>query len=139
MKPTARRRARECAVQALYSWQLSRNNIDDIEVEFLSELDMKEVDVAYFRELFLGVATSTNELDKLMIPFLSRPLEDLGYIEYAVLCIALFELNKRHDIPYKVVINEAIELSKIFGAEGSYKFINGVLDKFNPQIRSINQ
>ena len=112
MKPAARRRARECAVQALYSWQLSQNDIADVEYQFLSEQDVKDVDVLYFRELLSGVATNSAYLDGLMKPYLSRLLEELGQVEKAVLRIALFELSKRDDVPYKVAINEAIELAK---------------------------
>ena len=127
MKPAARRRARECAVQALYSWQLSHNDIADVEYQFLAEQDVKDVDVLYFRELLSGVATNS--------AYLSRQLEELGQVEKAVLRIALFELSKRDDVPYKVAINEAIELAKTFGAEDSHKFVNGVLDKAAPVIR----
>lgn len=135
MKPVTRRRARECAVQVLYSWQLSHNDIADIEAQFLVEQDTSDVDIAYFHELYSGAAMHSHELDKLMVPYLSRHLEELGHIERAVLRIALFELSKCQDVPYKVAINEAIELAKIFGAEESYKFINGVLDKVAPQVR----
>ncbi|CAJ0991402.1 Transcription antitermination protein NusB [Sodalis praecaptivus] len=96
---------------------------------------MSDVDVAYFCELYAGAATNAQELDKLMAPYLSRQLEELGHVERAVLRIALFELSKRQDVPYKVAINEAIELAKTFGAEESHKFINGVLDKVAPEIR----
>lgn len=102
MKPAARRRARECAVQALYSWQLSQNDIADVEYQFLAEQDVKDVDVLYFRELLTGVATNTAYLDGLMKPYLSRLLEELGQVEKAVLRIALYELSKRSDVPYKV-------------------------------------
>ena len=102
MKPAARRRARECAVQALYSWQLSQNDISDVEYQFLAEQDVKDVDVLYFRELLSGVATNSAYLDGLMKPYLSRLLEELGQVEKAVLRIALFELSKRSDVPYKV-------------------------------------
>lgn len=135
MKPAARRRARECAVQALYSWQLSKNDIADVELQFLSEQDVKDVDIAYFRELLSGVAVNAASLDALMAPVLSRQLEELGQVERAVLRIALFELSKRDDVPYKVVINEAIELAKTFGAADSHKFVNGVLDKVAPTVR----
>lgn len=135
VKPAARRRARECAVQALYSWQLSQNDIADVEYQFLAEQDVKDVDVLYFRELLTGVATNSAYLDGLMQPYLSRQLEELGQVEKAVLRIALFELSKRDDVPYKVAINEAIELAKTFGAEDSHKFVNGVLDKAAPAIR----
>ncbi|WP_457913722.1 transcription antitermination factor NusB [Candidatus Gillettellia adelgis] len=129
MKPITRRRAREWTVQALYSWQLSKNNIADIVSHFLTEQDINGVDIPYFRALFFGVAMNINMLDTLMTPILSRRLDELGQIERAVLHIALFELKMRKDIPYKVVINEAIELTKIFGASDSHKFVNGVLDK----------
>ena len=135
MKPAARRRARECAVQALYSWQLSKNDIADVELEFLTEQDVKDVDIAYFRELLAGVANSAEKLDALMAPYLSRQLDELGQVERAILRLALFELSKRQDVPYKVAINEAIELAKTFGAEDSHKFVNGVLDKAAPAIR----
>ncbi|MDR0806938.1 MAG: transcription antitermination factor NusB [Enterobacteriaceae bacterium] len=138
MKPSARRRARECAVQALYSWQLSKNDIADVELEFLTEQDVKDVDVTYFRELFSGAAINAGELDKLMSPYLSRTLDELGQIERAILRVAVYELSKREDVPYKVVINEAIELAKTFGAEDSHKFVNGVLDKIVPRLRVRN-
>ncbi len=136
MKPAARRRARECAVQAIYSWQLSKNDIADVELEFLTEQDVKDVDITYFRELLTGVATNAEKLDALMAPYLSRQLEELGQVERAILRLALFELSKRQDVPYKVAINEAIELAKVFGAEDSHKFVNGVLDKAGPHIRT---
>lgn len=135
MKPAARRRARECALQALYSWQLSKNEIADVEYQFLAENDVKDVDVLYFREILAGVATNSAYLDSLMQPHLSRRLDELGQVEKAALRIAIYELSKRDDVPYKVAINEGIELAKTFGAEDSHKFVNGVLDKLAPNIR----
>ncbi|WP_272578194.1 MULTISPECIES: transcription antitermination factor NusB [unclassified Providencia] len=135
MKPTARRRARECAVQAIYSWQLSGNNVSDVEYEFIAEQDMSDVDVIYFRELLSGVANNAAKLDQLMAPFLSRQLEELGQVEKAILRVAMYELSYREDVPYKVAINEGIELAKVFGAEDSHKFVNGVLDKAAPAVR----
>lgn len=135
MKPAARRRARECAVQAIYSWQLSGNDIADVELEFLSEQDTQGVDIAYFRELLVGVAINATRLDKAMAPYLSRQLEELGQVEKAILRLAMFELSFRKDVPYKVAINEAIELAKVFGADDSHKFVNGVLDKAAPTVR----
>lgn len=132
-----RRRARECAVQAIYSWQVSKNDLSDVEANFIAEQDMKGVDSKYFRELLNGVAKNTAILDEKMTPFLtSRTTGELGEVELAVLRIATYELLRREDVPYKVVINEAIELTKIFGAEDSHKFVNGVLDKLAPTIRS---
>jgi len=135
VKPAARRRARECAVQAIYSWQLSGNPIAEVEYEFIAEQDMSDVDVNYFRELLSGVATNAIKLDQLMAPYLSRQLEELGQVEKAILRISMFELSFREDVPYKVAINEGIELAKVFGAEDSHKFVNGVLDKAAPAVR----
>ncbi|QIQ22232.1 transcription antitermination factor NusB [Zophobihabitans entericus] len=137
MKPNARHRARECAVQAIYSWQLSQNSITDVEVSFMAEQDMKGVDTKYFRELLQGVVRHYGEFDEAMKPYLTdRSVEELGQVERAILRLALYELTKREDVPYKVVINEAIELTKTFGAEDSHKFVNGVLDKIAPTIRT---
>lgn len=136
MKPNTRHCARKYAVQAIYSWQLSQNSITDIEAQYLVDQDMKGVDTKYFRDLIYGVAKNYGELDRLMAPYLTaRLVDELGQIEKAVLRIALFELTKREDVPFKVVINEAVGLTKEFGAEESYKFINGVLDKVAPIIR----
>jgi len=135
VKPAARRRARECAVQAIYSWQLSGNPIAEVEYEFIAEQDMSDVDVNYFRELLSGVATNATKLDQLMAPYLSRQLEELGQVEKAILRVSMFELSFREDVPYKVAINEGIELAKVFGAEDSHKFVNGVLDKAAPAVR----
>ncbi|MCX2956690.1 MAG: N utilization substance protein B, partial [Candidatus Regiella insecticola] len=88
-----------------------KNNIADIQSYFLSEQDMKEVDINYFGQLLSGVAVDTATLDRLMAPYLSRQIEDLGQIEKAILRLAVFELSQRDDIPYKVVIDEAIELA----------------------------
>ncbi len=129
MKPSERRKARRLAVQAIYSWQLSSNNTADVEHEFLTEQDIKGVDVSYFKELFSGVATKASKLDELYAPHLDRKVEDVSPVEKAIVRLATFELTFRKDVPYKVAINEAIELAKVFGADDSHKFVNGVLDK----------
>ncbi|QSX32808.1 transcription antitermination factor NusB [Shewanella avicenniae] len=130
MKPSERRRARRLAVQAIYSWQMSGNNIADVEHEFLTEQTVDGVDIPYFREIFVGAATKHAELDQLVIPHLAlRPFEDVDPIEKAILRLAAFELTYRKDTPCKVVVNEAIELAKAFGADDSHKFVNGILDK----------
>lgn len=129
MKPSERRKARRLAVQAIYSWQLSGNNIADVEHEFLTEQSLDGVDVAYFRELFSGVATKKTQLDELIIPHLERPIDEVSPVEKAIVRLATYELTFRKDVPYKVAINEAIELAKSFGADESHKFVNGLLDK----------
>ncbi|QLE84748.1 MULTISPECIES: transcription antitermination factor NusB [Shewanella] len=129
MKPSERRKARRLAVQAIYSWQLSGNNVADVEHEFLTEQKTDGVDIAYFRELLSGTATKQSQLDELIVPHIERAFDEVSPIEKAVLRIATYELTFRKDVPYKVAINEAIELAKAFGAEDGHKFVNGILDK----------
>ncbi|MEQ5571172.1 transcription antitermination factor NusB, partial [Escherichia coli] len=94
-----------------------------------------QYDLATNRLLLSGVATNAPTLDQLMAPYLSRQLEELGQVEKAILRVSMFELSFREDVPYKVAINEGIELAKVFGAEDSHKFVNGVLDKAAPAVR----
>ncbi len=129
MKPSERRKARQLAVQAIYSWQMSGNNVADIEHEFLTEQDTQGADLAYFRELLTGVTTQAANLDAKLKPNLARLVEEVDQLELAILRLAAFELMHKDDVPFKVAINEAIELAKSFGAEESHKFVNGVLDK----------
>ncbi len=129
MKPSERRKARRVATQAIYQWQMTNANVADIEHQFLTEQDMDGVDKNYFRELLVGVTSSAAELDALMEPYLSRPLADLDVVDKAILRLGTYELSKRNDVPYRVVVNEAIELAKAFAADDSHKFVNGVLDK----------
>jgi len=129
MKPSERRKARRLAVQAIYSWQLSGNNVADVEHEFLTEQNIDGVDIAYFRELFAGTATKKGQLDEMLLPLLDRDFDDVSPVEKAILRLAAYELTFRKDVPFKVVINEAIELAKAFGAEDGHKFVNGILDK----------
>ena len=135
MKPSARRKAREFATQAIYSWQISGNDVSDIEAHFLTENTKRRFDIKYFQSLFRGVTTSVAELDLAIEPHVDRPLEEIDQVEKAILRLAIYELSHNQDVPYKVVINEAIELGKAFGADDSHKFINGVLDKAVKLIR----
>lgn len=135
MKPAARRKARILALQAVYSWQLSKNSIADIEHQMLIENDVSKVDVEYFKDLARGVTVNYKQLDEIVTPHLSRPFSDLDEVEKVVLRVSTYELKFRQDVPYKVAINEGIELAKLFGAEDSHKFVNGVLDKAVKDIR----
>ncbi|MGQ8365057.1 transcription antitermination factor NusB [Glaciecola sp. 1036] len=135
MKPSARKKARELAVQALYSWLMSGNDIKQIELYTATSNDMTKVDMEYFQELLQGVSKNVTELDTVMKPYLGRLPEELDPIEKTILRISIYELQSRVDIPFKVVINEAIELAKTFGAEESHKFINGALDKAVKTLR----
>ncbi|HXK00515.1 MAG TPA: transcription antitermination factor NusB [Buchnera sp. (in: enterobacteria)] len=135
MNPNARRKARECIIQVLYSWQISKNNIYYIISQFLEDQNIKTIDINYFNELIIGIVKHSQYIDELIRPYLSRTLEDVGQIEKAILRLSFYELLKRSDIPYKVSINEGIELAKSFGAADSHKFINGVLDKAAGKLR----
>ena len=134
-KISPRRRARECAVQALYSWAISQNSPEIIELNFMTEQDMKGVDTPYFRKLFRQTVENVEAVERTMQGYLDRGLEELDPIEKAILRLAVYELQFEVDVPYKVVINEAIEVAKVFGADESHKYINGVLDKIAPLVR----
>ncbi len=132
MNPQARRKARKLAVQAIYSWQLTGNSMAEIELHYLTEQDTKGVDVDYFRELISGVVGQVKSLDARLSALTSRPLDEVDQIDKAILRLAAYELTARQT-PYKVVINEAIELAKIFATDDSHKFVNGVLDQMAPR------
>ncbi|WP_333607795.1 transcription antitermination factor NusB [Arsukibacterium sp.] len=129
MKPNARRQSRLLAVQGIYSWQVSHNAIADIEQQLLLENNVKHIDVAYFQDVLRGVVLHHAKLDEAIKPYLERPFEDVDLVEKAVLRVSAYELKYRLDVPYKVVINEGIELAKAFAADDSHKFVNGILDK----------
>lgn len=135
MKTSLRRKAREFAVQAIYSWQLTGNNVADIEVDFLSNNEKRRYDIEYFKHLFRGVCVNVGELDGYLSAYVERPLEEIDHVEKAILRMASFELKACEDVPTRVVLNEAIELAKAFAADDSHKFVNGVLDKVVKDIR----
>lgn len=134
VKVSPRRRARECAVQAIYSWQISQNSIEQVELSFVTDQDMQGVDMPYFRKLFRGVAENIEAVDNSLRPFLDRKEEDVDPIERSILRLSAYELQFELDVPYKVVINEGIEVAKVFGSDDSHKYINGVLDKLAPAL-----
>jgi len=135
VKPSPRRKARELAVQAIYSWQLSQNSVTDIEGNFLTDNSARRFDIPYFQQLLRGVAASVGSIDEAISPHVDRPLDDVDHVEKAILRVAIYELKDCKDVPYRVVINEAIELAKSFAADDSHKFVNGVLDKAVKLIR----
>ena len=135
VKPAARRKARELALQAVYSWQMTGNPVEQIELSIATSNNMDKVDTGYFQELLRAVVKDSESLDESIRPYLGRLPEELDVVEKAVLRLATYELTQRIDVPYKVVINEAIELAKSFGAEESHKFVNGVLDKAVKTLR----
>lgn len=125
----ARSRARRRATQALYAWQLSGNPMARVIDEFRHEQDMEIADVDYFEDLLRGVDRHRAELDAELAPFLDRAMESVDPIERAVLRLAAYELRHRADVPFRVVLNEAVEVTKRFGADHGHTYVNGVLDK----------
>jgi N utilization substance protein B len=130
-----RRKARHYAMQALYQWHMAGASTRDIEAEFRTDYDFAPVDLEYFQALIHGVPPVAEDLDALLEPLLDRELRELDPIERSLLRMGAFELRDRIDVPYRVVINEAVALAKKFGAAESYKYINGVLDKLARQLR----
>lgn len=135
-KIAMRRKARSLAVQALYSWQMAGQPLNEIEAQFRVDNDFSDVDGAYFQEILHGVPRLKSELDAAFSSCLDRPIEEIDPVELAILRLSTYELRNRIDVPYKVVINEGIELAKVFGATDGHKFVNGVLDKLAPRLRS---
>jgi N utilization substance protein B len=133
-----RQKARHYAVQALYQWKMSQSPLNQIEAEFRTDNDFKKVDAEYFHELLHEVPACLDELDDAIAPNLvDRTIDELGPIEHALLRMSVYELKARIDVPYKVVINEAVALAKKFGPEDSHKFVNAVLDKVVVQYREV--
>ncbi|MEJ2626355.1 MAG: transcription antitermination factor NusB [Pseudolabrys sp.] len=132
----ARHAARRVALQALYQWQLTGDSPKDILAQFREERPLKGADLDYFRELTLGVPEELARLDAAVEPFLDRPMDRVDPVERAVLRLAAYELMQCLDVPYRVVINEAVDLAKVFGAEQGHRFVNGVLDK---AVRSLRE
>ncbi|WP_417661949.1 transcription antitermination factor NusB [Pseudomonas sp.] len=135
-KTLARREARTLAMQALYSWHVAGQALNEIEAQFRVDNDFTAVDGAYFHEILHGVPRQKTEIDSSFEPLLDRPLDEIDPVELAILRLSTYELRNRIDIPYRVVINEGIELAKIFGATDGHKFVNGVLDKLAPRLRA---
>jgi N utilization substance protein B len=136
MNPAARHKARIYALQSLYEWLLSSNDVKSIETRFLADNDFSRVDADYFKDLLQGVTSKVKELDQQLVPYLDRPLKDLTQVELCILRIAVFELLHRSDVPFRVIINEAVELNKKFGSVEGFKFINGVLDRMAKVLRA---
>jgi N utilization substance protein B len=134
--PHARSRARRRALQAVYAWQIANTAIAKLIEQFRSEQDMEVADQEYFEDLVRGVEKNLGDLDTALAAFLDRDIALVDPIERAVLRIAAYELRHRPDVPYRVVINEAIETTKRFGSEHGHTYVNGVLDHAAAQWRS---
>lgn len=136
-KTEMRRSARNFAVQAVYSWQMAGQPINELEAQFRVDYDMSQTDIALFSELLRGVANNSTALDEAYAPFLDRALDDLDPIERAVMRIGSYELIHRIEVPYRVAINESVDLAKVFGATESHRYVNGILDKLAQRVRMV--
>jgi N utilization substance protein B len=131
--PWARRRARRALVQAVYQWQMTGADAATVTAEFGESLTRADRD--FFQELLRGVMSHSAELDSLLAPLLDRGVNELDQVERAILRLGTYELAHRIDVPYRVVIDEYVELAKLFGAEEGYKYVNGVLDRLSHTLR----
>ena len=132
-----RRKARHFALQGLYQWSMTQANLAEIEAEFRVDNDFTHVDGDYYRALLTGVVERAEALDHSFAPLLDRPLDELDPVERALLRLGAFELQERIDVPYRVVINEAVALAKKFGATDSFRYVNGVLDRLAREYRQV--
>ena len=134
MTPKQRSRAR--VVQAIYQWLLSGEDIKKIEQQFLNQKEGK-ISKAFFSNLLLNIPKNIAVLEDIILPSLDRSVDELGPTEKAILYLGVYELKFQLEVPYRVVINEAVELAKLYGAEGSFKLVNSSLDKIDPDLRSL--
>ena len=132
----ARSLARRCVLQALYQWQLGDDSATEVVRQFVEERGLGRADKEYFHQLFGQVCEGIDELNEQLKPYLDIPIDELDPVERSVLWFAAQELLHGLEIPYRVVINEAVEQARLFGGEESFKFVNAVLDKMAEQVRS---
>ncbi|BBP45704.1 N utilization substance protein B [Thiosulfatimonas sediminis] len=132
-----RSQARRAAMQALYQWQMTNTEVLKIMQQFSEDGYLEKVDFDFFKDLLYSITGDAEELDALFAEFIDRDLKRLDPVERAILRIGVYELRSKIEIPYRVVINEAVELAKRFGADEGHKFVNGVLDKVAKQLREL--
>jgi len=132
-----RHRARELAMQGVYEWRLSAKPASLIEKATLAEKSIGRYDLELFCQLLRGVIAESDNLAERLTPHLDRPVSELSPVEFSVLLLGAYELIHQPEVPYRVVINEAVELAKTFGGSDGHKFVNGVLDKLAAQVRAV--
>jgi len=132
-----RSNARKKAMQALYEWHMSGNDLAEIETQFHEEQNMEKVDVEYFSALLHGVPAEVNSLDELIAKYSDRKDSELDPIEQSILRLSSYEIKNRIDIPYKIIISESLTLAKLFGSDKSHAFVNSVLDKLAKELRKV--
>ena len=129
--------ARKLAIQAIYQWQIGGQPADDIVMQFHDDIDYPKSDPDYFSEITTRTINSCPALDEVLKAHLDRKIERVDQVERAILRLAVYELMERKEVPGRVVLNEAISLAKKFGAQDTYKYVNAVLDKILPQLRTL--
>lgn len=135
--PAMRQKARRLALQALYQWQIAQAAPSVIAAEFMADSKLDAVDQEYFHEVLTQIPAQLTELDATITEFVDRPLAKLTPIELVILRMGAYELLHRIDVPYRVVINEGVELAKAFGAQDGHRYVNGVLDKMAQALRLV--
>jgi transcription antitermination protein NusB len=132
---SARRRSRELALQGLYAWQLSGEAVAGLRSQLADSEDFDKADAEYFDTLLRGTIEQAADIELQLAPALDRKPEQLSPVERGILLLAAFELRSSPEVPYKVVINEAVELAKAFGGTDGHKYVNGVLDRIARVLR----
>lgn len=135
-RKTRRRHARELALQGLYQWCVAGGTVEAIEAQLHETNEFARTDEKYFSGLLRGVLTNASELEKLIQPYLDRPFKELSPVEISILLLGTHELESHPEIPYRAVINEAVELAKAYGGTHGHKYVNGVLDKLAAKLRT---
>ena len=130
-----RTRTRRAALQALYQWQMTGHSVDELRAQFRENPPPGGFDPEFFGKLITGVIDDFEALDAILAPLTDRPVAQLDPVERAILRMGVHELRSAGDVPWRVVINEAVELAHAFGAEQSHKYVNGVLDKAARTLR----
>lgn len=136
MSKGSRHKARQAAVQALYQWQLTQELTGGVEAHFVLEQEFAGIDMEYFQQLLSEIPRHRAKLDQSLRPHVDRALEDIDPVERAILWLGAYELEFRPEIPYRVVLDEAVELAKTFGAEHGHRYVNAVLDKMALRLRA---
>ncbi len=131
-----RRCSRKLAMQGLYQWRVAGGTVEVIEAQLRDGKEFAKTDQEFFSELLRGALTNSAELEQQIQPYLDRPFKELSPVEFAILLLGAYELAGRPEIPYRAVINEAVELAKIYGGTDGHKYVNGVLDKLAAKLRA---
>ena len=129
--------ARKAVVQAIYQWQMTGQSLISIELQFEEDGRLKGVQKSYFKDLFHGIPQCVDAIDEVLNEFVDRPVDAIDPVERAILRMGVYELMHRPEMPYRVVLNESINLAKHFGADGSHRYVNGILDKVAQEKRAV--